>query len=256
MNSTAALIALVCLLGAPALAAISKASASEVLEPFVFTSDFESGSVGLVVPIPPRRTRPTIPPSGSRKVEGNDGLCLVREITPYNTDAHVFGVRRKIRMTLDGSSRLAFRYYVKSYTGAREIVVRLGFFDGTSRELSVPVPSPMTWNQVDMSLSSVLDAGGVKPLEAVAILAVCPSAIPRRSSGWPSTTSRLPAPRQRDRRRKAGRYPARGAGRRRGPRSRGPGQRCPVRRPIFRARQNRLNRPDPRLVRCAGEGRE
>ena len=84
-----------------------------------------------------------------------------------------------------------------------------------------------------------------------------PRPIPRRSSGWlvEQFLQDYRPPRQRDRRRKAGRYPARGAGRRRGPRSRGPGQRCPVRRPFPRARQNRLNRPDPRLVRCAGEGR-
>jgi hypothetical protein len=178
MNSTVHLIVLTCLLGGLGLAVTPMIDKPEAVEPFTFSADFESGSVGAWSSYPPAQDTAYDPSIWVKKIEGNAGLCLVREITPYTTDAHEFGVRKKTRIYLDGDSRLAFRYYIKSYAGAGELVIKLGFADGTSRELPVPVARLMKWGEADIPLSALLNGDKVKLLEAVAIVADCPQADP------------------------------------------------------------------------------
>jgi hypothetical protein len=178
MNPTVHLILLACLIGGVGLATAPRTAAPDAFEPFTFAADFESGSVGAWSSYPPAQDTAYDPSIWVKKVEGNEGLCLVREITPYATGAQELGLRRKTRIYLHTKSRLAFRYYVKSYAGVPELVIKLGFADGGSREIRASVRGVMKWSEVDVSLSGMLDGAAVRPLEAVALIAVCPGADP------------------------------------------------------------------------------
>jgi hypothetical protein len=160
---------------APALAQLGS---EEAIEAVTWKADFESGSVGAWSSYPPAQDTAYDPSIWVKKVEGNGSLCLVREITPHTEDAHVFGVRKKSPLELDASSRISFRYYVKSYAGAKKILVKLGFAGGTALEIAIPVLSVQKWNEASVSLGGVIEGGTVRPLEAIAILANCPKADP------------------------------------------------------------------------------
>jgi Heparinase II/III-like protein len=166
------------LLGGSAPAASPPAGHDEALEAVAWKADFESGSVGAWSSYPPAQDTAYDPTIWVKKVEGNPGLCLVREITPYTEDAYIFGVRKKTRLELDASSRISFRYYVKSYAGAKEIIVKLGFAGGTALDIAVPVWSVQKWTEASVSLAEFIGGGAARPLEAVAILANCPHAVP------------------------------------------------------------------------------
>jgi hypothetical protein len=179
LRSTASLISaivFVSILG-PATA-VPQPGPEEALEPVTWTADFESGSVGAWSSYPPAQDTAYDPSIWVKAVEGRSGLCLVREIIPHTPEAHIFGVRKKTRLELDGNSRVSFRYYVKSFAGAKEILIKLGFADGSAAEVLIPVPAAQTWNEASVSLAEYLKGAAVRPLEAIAILAVCPKAEP------------------------------------------------------------------------------
>jgi hypothetical protein len=178
MNLTAHLFVLVFLLGGLALAAVSQTDESEVFEPFTFSADFESGSVGAWSSYPPAQDTAYDPSIWVKTVEGNAGLCLVREITPYSPITYTFGVRKKVEIYLNKDSWLSFRYYLKSYTDAQQLIVRLGFGDGTASDITVAVPAVLKWNEAEVPLSTLPDRGKIRRLEAVAIIASCPKADP------------------------------------------------------------------------------
>ncbi len=159
-------------------AAAPQAGRDEALEPVTWKADFESGSVGPWSSYPPAQDTAYDPTIWVKAVEGRPGLCLVREVIPHTPDAHLFGVRKKMRLELDANSRISFRYYVKSYAGGEDIIVKLGFADGTSRDIAIAVPGVQKWNEASISLSEHIPGGAVRPLEAIAIMAACPKADP------------------------------------------------------------------------------
>ena len=145
----------------------------EVLEAHIFKADFEAGSVGPWSSYPPAQDTAYDPTIWVKKIEGRPGLCLVREINAWTPGEYIFGVRKKLDIYLTKESRISFRFYVKSYTGAEKILVKLGYSDGSTGEISIPVPQTMTWQEAVIPMEKEIASPGTKNLKAVAIMAVC-----------------------------------------------------------------------------------
>ncbi len=188
-----------------------QAGPPEGLTPRVFSADFESGSVGAWSSYPPAQDTAYDPTIWVKRIDGNPGLALAREIQPWSANAYTFGVRRKLDLLATEDSVLAFRYYLKAYgdplgaprpdmresggagslgaprpdtrkpggvaTPAR-LAVKFAFADGGTAEVSVPVGSLMGWERAEVPLREFVGAKGVRRLTAVALMAVCSKADP------------------------------------------------------------------------------
>jgi hypothetical protein len=150
----------------------------EILEASAFKADFETGSVGPWSSYPPAQDTAYDPTIWVKGVDGNPGLCLVREINAWTPSQYIFGVRRKLNIYLAKESRISFRFYVKSNTGVEKIIVKLGYGDGSAGEISLPVSKLMVWQEVVIPMEKEIDSRGTKNLKAVAIMAVCRRADP------------------------------------------------------------------------------
>jgi len=166
---------LLCLLGIAAVAA-----SEPVLVPYEYREGFEDGTVGAWSSYPPSQDTaydPTIWIKPLRAVKADD-RALYREITPnYEIDC-LFGVRKKLRMVVDGSSVLKFRAWVKSNREIGGVKVLFGFADGTAVEKTVAFTSRETWHDCYIPFSDVLGGASMKYLDAVAFMALCPKADP------------------------------------------------------------------------------
>ena len=150
----------------------------ETLEAYTFKADFESGSVGPWSSYPPAQDTAYDPTIWVKHVDGNPGLCLVREINAWTPSQYIFGVRKKLDIYLTKESRISFRFYVKSYAGVEKILVKLGYGDGSAGEISLPVSKTMAWQETVISMEKEIDSSRTKKLEAAAIMAVCRRADP------------------------------------------------------------------------------
>ncbi len=157
----------------PALAA-----PPEGLEPRVFSADFESGSVGAWSSYPPAQDTAYDPTIWVKRVEGNPGLALAREIQPWSASACTFGVRRKLDLLATPESVLSFRYYLKVAALPARVSVKFAFADGASTEASIPVEALLGWTRAEVPLREFVGPSGVRRLTAVALMAVCPKADP------------------------------------------------------------------------------
>ncbi len=152
--------------------------AFKILEPRTFRADFETGSVGPWSSYPPAQDTAYDPTIWVKKIEGNPSLCLVREISAWTPKDYLFGVRKKLRLYLTRESLISFRFYLKSYGEAEEVIVKLGFGDGKSREIPVPVKKRMSWQDVQIRLGQDPDLTDPVRLDALAIMALCRRADP------------------------------------------------------------------------------
>jgi len=157
-----------------------EASAVPVLEDYIYTEGFESGSVGSWSSYPPAQDTAYDPsiwvrPLYADRKAGN--RALYREIRPNYKIDYVFGVRKKFDMYVDDSSVLTFRCLVKSYTGTKGVRLRFGFADETSCELLIPFAETEVWHGCTVRFSD-LATGGMKKLTGIAFMAVCPGADP------------------------------------------------------------------------------
>ena len=181
------------------------------LEPKIFATDFESGSVGAWSSYPPAQDTAYDPTIWVKRVDGNPGLALTREIQPWSANAYTFGVRRKLDLLATPDSVLSFRYYLKAYgdplgaprpdtrqlggTGSLgaprpdtrqlggiatpvRLTVKFAFEDGGTAEVSVPVEKLLSWERAEVPLRDLVGATGLRRLTAVALMAVCPKADP------------------------------------------------------------------------------
>jgi hypothetical protein len=167
-----------CLFGLFFGAAFSQTKQIEVLEPATYEADFESGSVGSWSSYPAAQDTAYDPSIWVKRIEGNPSRSLAREISPYSENEYTFGVRKKLGIYLNRESRISFRYYLKSYRRAQGLIVRLGFGDGTSTDIALAVDPALKWSETALSLAGYFKGDEIKPLEAVAIMAVCPKADP------------------------------------------------------------------------------
>ncbi len=148
------------------------------LEPYLFKADFESGSVGPWSSYPPAQDTAYDPTIWVKKVEGNSTLSLVREIDAWTPTEYLFGVRKKLDMVLLPQSSISFKYYIKSYGGAEKLIVKLAFKDKTAREIEIPNPKRMSWEEVSIPVGERLSLSTPLPLDAIAIMAFCRRADP------------------------------------------------------------------------------
>lgn len=157
------------------LLSLSKTSPDplEILENQTFRADFEGGSVGSWSSYPPAQDTAYDPTIQVKKIEGNSTLSLVREINAWTPIDTIFGFRKKLNLFVTPESKISFRFYVKSYRGVERIIVKLGFENGSSKEISVPVEKIMTWQRVDLTLARELASANPQKLKAMAIMAVC-----------------------------------------------------------------------------------
>ena len=148
------------------------------LDRFTYVFDFESGSVGAWSSYPPAQDTAYDPTIWVKKMPGNAGLALVREITPNRPIDYTFGVRKKLSILVDRDSCLSFRYTVKNYGRTDGIIVKLALADGSSRETKLPAGENQAWQQADFPLAELPGLERPKKLAAVAIMAVCLQADP------------------------------------------------------------------------------
>lgn len=157
-----------------------RVGAEPVLDPYVFNETFEDGSVGAWSSYPPSQDTAYDPTIWIKpiKAEKADNRALYREITPnYNID-YLFGVRKIVSMTVDRSSTLTFRAFIKSNRDVSGVKVQFGFADGTSAEKLVPFSTRESWRDCTVALAEFLGSSQMKKLDAVAFMAVCPNADP------------------------------------------------------------------------------
>lgn len=157
---------------------LSPAGPQEGLEPRVFSADFESGSVGAWSSYPPAQDTAYDPTIWVKRIEGNPGLALAREVQPWSANACTFGVRRKLDLLVTPAGVLSFRYYLKAAALPARVAVKLAFADGASAEASLPVEALMSWARAEVPLRGFAGPSGVRRVTAVALTAVCPAADP------------------------------------------------------------------------------
>jgi hypothetical protein len=158
--------------------AVYAGSLDSRLESYAYHFDFESGSVGSWSSYPPAQDTAYDPTIRVKKIPGDEGLVLVREIRPNYPIDYIFGVRKKLDLLIDGESRVAFRYFVKNYGKTEAVIVKLGLADGTAKEIRIPPGENGAWHSADVSLAEF--AAPAKPvgLEALALMAACVKADP------------------------------------------------------------------------------
>ena len=146
--------------------------------PFTFRADFENGSVGAWSSYPPAQDTAYDPTIWAKVVEGNPTKSLVREIVPNYAIESLVGVRKKLDLFVDPNSTLSFRFYVKDNGNDGAVIVKIGFADGLSRQIRIPVTAPKSWQAATVRFADVLDRDGKKRLEAIAFMAFSPKADP------------------------------------------------------------------------------
>lgn len=152
---------------------------SPVLEPFTYSFDFESGSVGSWSSYPPAQDIAYDPTIWVKKIpDFSKNLSLVREITPNYQIEYIFGVRKKVDIYVDQSSSLLFNYYVKNRFSAESIRVKFGFEDGTNIEENIQYNHQLTGAKCEIKFSELIPKGEIKHLRGIAFLVVCPKADP------------------------------------------------------------------------------
>lgn len=161
------------------LAGAHVALAQPLLEPHRFEADFENGSVGSWSSYPPAQDTaydPTIwvKPLAGESSAGN--RALYRELTPYYANDVELGVRKRLDLIVDGTSRLRFRAFVRAPNGTSAIAARFAFSDGTDWRVLVAAPRDREWLETEVSFGELLTAGAQKHLDAVAFIVTCSNA--------------------------------------------------------------------------------
>ncbi len=159
--------------------AVSPAVAQPPLEPYRFTADFENGSVGSWSSYPPAQDTAYDPTIWVRPLAGEDNAgnrALYREIRANYANDIELGVRKRLDLIVDTSSRLRFRTFVRAANGTEGMHVRFAFADGTDWRTAIPVRRTRAWLDAEVAFSDVLGPGEQKRLEALAFTTVCPDA--------------------------------------------------------------------------------
>ena len=148
------------------------------LEPYICFFDFASGSVGAWASYPPAQDTAYDPTIWVKSIGENKTRALVREITPNYEIGYTFGMRKKLNIYVDRNSLLSFRYYVKNHRTVEGIIVKFGFEDESSKEVTVPVNKKLSWEDAPVMFRDIFGDKEIKRLKAVAFMAVCPKADP------------------------------------------------------------------------------
>lgn len=156
----------------------SNAFCASLMEPFTFTENFESGSVGPWSSYPPAQDTAYDPTIWVKQLPGNSSKALFREITPNYEIDYNFGVMKKIGMYTGSSSTLSFKWYIKSNRETQGVLLRFAFSDGSDVYRKVDSSSRLTWENASVSFNDIVKAGEFKYLEAVAFMALCPKSDP------------------------------------------------------------------------------
>src|SRR5512139_2686845 len=119
--------------------------------PYSYYFDFESGSVGAWSSYPPAQDTAYDPTIWIKKLPGNPGFALVREIRPNYPIDYVFGVRKKLDLLVDRDSRITFRFFIKNCGKTEAVIVKLGLADGVSKEIKVPAGESGAWHQAEIA---------------------------------------------------------------------------------------------------------
>lgn len=185
-------------------AALFSQETGNQLGPYTYNFDFESGSVGAWSSYPPAQDTAYDPTIWVRKLPGNPGLALVREIRPNYPIDYVFGVRKKLDLLVDGDSRITFRFYVKNCGKTESVIVKLGLAGGVSREIRVPAGESGAWHEAGISPLDISGPARRVGLDAVAFMAACVNADPAadlafavddvRVTGWRTRPAEIREP--------------------------------------------------------------
>jgi hypothetical protein len=159
-------------------AALPGGNLKRELEPYTCFFDFASGSVGAWASYPPAQDTAYDPTIWVKSIGENRTRALVREITPNYEIDYTFGMRKKLNIYVDKNSLLSFRYYVKNHRIVEGIIVKFGFEDGSSKEVTVPVNKKLSWEDAQVRFRDICGDKEIKRLKAVAFMAVCPKADP------------------------------------------------------------------------------
>jgi len=172
--------------------------------PYSYEFDYESGSVGAWSSYPPAQDTAYDPTIWVKKLPGNPGLALVREIRPNYPIDYVFGVRKKLDLLVDKDSRIAFRFYVRNFGKTEAVIVKLALADGVSREIRVPAGQNGAWHEAEVSPVDPFAPAGQVRLDAVGFMASCVKADPEadlwfavddvRVTGWRSRPADIQVP--------------------------------------------------------------
>lgn len=148
------------------------------LEPYTYSADFESGSVGPWSSYPPYQDTALDTTIMVKKIKHGDSNALMREFVPnYAADTR-FGLRKKLDLYVDAGSTLSFEFYIKSYSGTDGLLVKFGFYDGTSYKTKIPSKEILKWKKAEIDFNTFVRKDEIKHLQAIALMAICPDADP------------------------------------------------------------------------------
>ncbi len=175
------------------LAVAPMAFAQPILEPHRFEATFDHGSVGSWSSYPPAQDTAYDPTIWVRPLAGDpsaDNRALYRELTPHYPNDIEFGVRKRLDLVVDASSRLRFRAWVQAADGTDGVKVRFAFSDGTDWSSTVVVSETRRWVDAEASLGELVDSGAhvaeiTRPAATLRIQNVAPS-----ESEWESRRRR------------------------------------------------------------------
>ena len=143
-------------------------------EPWTYHQNFESREMMGWSSYPPIQDAayeaPYIYPGSV--VPGEPGTVLCKTISPEWDAPQLTGVVKRLRMKLDGMSRIRFRYHIKTTIAPAWLGIDLPLADGGRVRARFPNPKTNAWVAADYRLADILAAAGITGRESLDITAL------------------------------------------------------------------------------------
>jgi len=163
----------------------SLACADVVLEPFSYTENFESRTLGAWASYPPWQDTAYDPNFRVNEiVPGDPNLSIEQRVTPYTNVDNYAGAQKLLDMYLVPGATVSLRYYLKSHLPAEFFKVRFAAGEFGKIDVTIPDPALNRWEWVTLSFVDFVKenpriAGMEKvKVNALAVLTKFPDADP------------------------------------------------------------------------------
>ncbi len=160
-------------------------SAELALEPFSYTENFESRTLGAWASYPHWQDIAYDPNFRvNEMVPGDLNISIEQKVTPYTSVDNYAGAQKLLDVYLVPGSSITLRYYLKSHLPSEWFVVRLAAGENGKVDYSIPDPVLNRWEWVTVTYDDFLAAnpkiageGRIK-VNALAVLTKIPDADP------------------------------------------------------------------------------
>ncbi len=160
-------------------------SADVSLEPFMYSENFESRTLGAWASYPHWQDIAYDPNFRvNEMVSGDSNISIEQKVTPYTNVDNYAGAQKLLDVYLVPGSSITLRYYLKSHLPSEYFIVRLAAGEHGKVDYRIPAPILNRWEWVTVTYDDFLTAnpglageGRIK-VNAIAVLTKVPDADP------------------------------------------------------------------------------